>query len=134
MRKSANLPNKLWRKIVSTATYLLKQTQQASNDWKSPYEAFHSWIFDKEEVSGPRKQLLHHLRAFRCKAYVLIKSKEDPQYRQKCCKLDAKAYISFFVGYESTNIYRIWVPHKKTMVSVKEVIFNEDKVWDGVPL
>ncbi len=37
VRLSANLPHKLGRKIVSTATYLYNSTQRASNDWKSPY-------------------------------------------------------------------------------------------------
>ncbi len=119
---------------MSTATYLYNRTPRASNDWKSSYEAFHSYVFDKEEVSGTRKPLLHHLRAFGCKAYVLIKLKGDPQYRQKSRNLDAEAHIGFLVGYESTNIYRIWVPNKKRVVSVRDVIFNEDEVWDGMPL
>lgn len=42
--------------------------------------------------------------------------------------------MGFLVGYESTNIYRIWVPHKNKVVSVRDVIFNEDEVWDGMPL
>ena len=134
MRLSANLPHKLWREIVSTAIYLYIQTPQALNDWKSPYEAFHSYVFGKEKVSGAQKPLLHHFRAYGCKAYVLIKSIGDPQYCKKRRKLGAKAHIDFFVGYKSTNIYRIWVPHKKKVVSVRDVIFNEDEIWDGMPL
>ena len=107
MRLLANLPHKLWREIVSMATYLYNQILQASNDWKSSYEAFHSYVFGKEEVSGPQKPHLHHLKAFGCKVYVLIKSKGDFQYHQKRRKLDAKVHIGFFVSYESTNIYRI---------------------------
>ena len=95
---------------------------------------FHSYVFDKEEVFDPWKSLRHHLRGFGSKVYVLIKSKKDLQYRQKHRKLDAKAHIGFLVGYKSTNIYRIWVPHKKRVVSVRDVIFNEDEVWDGMPL
>ncbi len=37
MRMSANIPHKLWREIVFTATYLYNRTQQASNDWTPPY-------------------------------------------------------------------------------------------------
>ena len=62
---------------------------------------------------------------------MLIKSKGDPQYRHKLRKLDPKAHIGFLVGYESTNIYRVWVPHKKKVVSVRNVIFNEDEIWNG---
>lgn len=131
MRLSANLPHKLWREIVAAATYLYNRTPRASINWKSPYEAFHTYVYDKEEVSGPRKPLLHHLKAYGCKCYVLIKSKGDPQYLSKRRKLDAKAHIGFLVGYESTNIYRVWVPHKKKVISVRDVMFDEDECWDG---
>lgn len=50
------------------------------------------------------------------------------RYRHKLCKLDFKSHIGFLVGYESTNIYRVWVPYKKKVVSVQDVIFDEDKV------
>ncbi len=66
--------------------------------------------------------------------YILIKLKKDPLYRQMRCKLNAKAHIGFFVGYESTNIFKRWVPYKERVVSVRDVIFNEDEVWDGDPL
>lgn len=56
------------------------------------------------------------------------------RYRHKLCKLDFKSHIGFLVGYESTNIYRVWVPYKKKIVSVQDVIFDEDKVWDGEPI
>ena len=88
-------------------------------------------MWDKEEVSGTQKPQLHHLRAYGCKCYVLIKSKGDPQYRSKRRKLGAKAHIGFLVGYESTNIYRVWIPHKRKVVSVRDVIFDEDEVWNG---
>ena len=77
MKLSANLPHKLWREIIGTAGYLYNRTPRHSNDWKSPYEAFHTFVFEQEEVSGPRKPQLHHLKAYGCKAYVLIKSKGD---------------------------------------------------------
>lgn len=44
MRLSANLPHKLWREIVATATYLYNRTPRALSDWKNPYEAFHTYI------------------------------------------------------------------------------------------
>ena len=134
MRLSANLPHKLWREIISTAGYLYNQTPRASNDWKSPYKAFHTFVFEQEGVSGPQKSQLHHLKAYGCKAYVLIKSKGDANRPSKHQKLDAKAHIGFLVGYESTNIYRIWIPHKRKVISARDVIFNEDEVWDQKPI
>ena len=124
----------MWREIVAAATYLYNQTSCILNGWKSFYEAFYFYIFDKEEVSGLRKPQLHHLRAYSCKAYVLTKSKDDARYQHKLCKLDSKSYIGFLVGYESINIYRVWVPHKKKIVSVQDIIFDKDKVWDDKPI
>ena len=77
MRLSVNLPQKLWKEIVATAIYLYNQTPQASTNWISPYETIHTYVFEKEEVSGSCKPRLHHLRAYGCKAYVFIKSKSD---------------------------------------------------------
>ena len=132
MRLSANLPHKLWREIIETAGYLYNRTPCHFNDWKSPYEAFHTFVFQQKGVSGPRKSQLHHLKAYGCKAYVLIKSKSDRP--SKLRKLDARAHIGFLVGYKSTNIYRIWVPHKRKVIYVRDVIFNEDEVWDQKPI
>ena len=134
MRLSTNLPHKLWREIVRTAGYLYNRTPRQSNDWKSPYESFHTFVFEQEGVSGLRKPQLHHLKAYGCKAYVLIKSKGDSSHPGKRQKLDAKAHISFLVGYKSTNIYRIWIPHKRKVISARDVIFNEDEVWDQKPI
>ena len=134
MRLSANLPYKLWREIIGTAGYLYNQTPCHSNNWKSPYEAFHSYVFKQEGVSGPQKPQLHYLKAYGCKAYVLIKSKGDADRQSKLRKLDARAHIGFLVGYKSTNIHQIWIPHKRKVISARDVIFNKDKVWDQKPI
>lgn len=48
VRLYANLPHRLWREIIAAATYLYNRTPWASNDWKSPYEAFHTYVFNKK--------------------------------------------------------------------------------------
>lgn len=94
----------------------------------SPYEIFHSYVYDKKEVSGLQKQLLYHLKAFGCKAYILIQSKDNRKYRHKRSKLDGKAHLGFVVEYKSTNIYRRWMFYTKMIVSVRDVILNDNKV------
>jgi hypothetical protein len=46
-------------------------------------------------------------------------------------KLDPRAYIGYLVGYDSTNIYRVWVPHKGTIISTRDVIFDEFTFFKG---
>lgn len=134
MRLSARLPHALWREIIATAVYLYNRTPRYGLDWKSPYEAFHDFVMSAEGVTGPRKPILHHLKVYGCRCYVLIKSKGDPDYPGKLRKLQPKAHIGYLVGYESTNIYRVWIPHKKKVISARDVLFDEDEVYDGKPL
>jgi hypothetical protein len=131
MRVSAKLPHTLWSEIVAAAVYLYNRTPRESLEWKSPYEVFHTYTMTSEGVKGPRRPLLHHLKAYGCKCYVLIKSKGDPDYPAKLDKLKPRAHIGYLVGYESTSIYRIWIPHKRKVVSARDVIFNENESFNG---
>ena len=78
MRLLARLPYALWREIIASAVYLYNRTLKYNLDWKSPYEAFHEVTISDKGVIGPRKPTLNHLKAYRCRSYVLIKSAGDP--------------------------------------------------------
>ena len=41
-------------------------------------------------------------------------------------KLDPRAYIGYLVGYDSTNIFRIWIPSFKKVIRTRDVKFNDD--------
>ena len=134
MRLSARLPHTLWREIISLAVYLYNRTPKYNLDWKSPYEAFHEVTMSDEGVTGLRKPTLNHLKAYGCQSYVLIKSAGDPDRPKKRQKLQSKVHIGFLVGYESTNIYRIWIPHKKKVISARDILFDEEEFYDGKPV
>jgi hypothetical protein len=38
-----------------------------------------------------------------------------------------RAFIGWLVGYESTNIYRIWSPSQKRIICARDVTFNPSK-------
>ena len=42
--------------------------------------------------------------------------------------------LSFPSHYESTNIYRVWIPYKKKVISAKDVLFDEDEFYNGKPI
>jgi len=124
MRISANLPHDLWNEIVNCAVYLRDRTPRESNGWKSPYEQFYSYVNKRGT-----KPLLAHLRAYGCRAYAMT---ADAQGRNKRLnKLDPRAHIGYLVGYDSTNIYRIWIPHTGKVISTRDVIFDETTFFDG---
>ena len=134
MRLSGRLPHALWREIVSAATYLYNRTPRYSLEWKSPYEVFHDYVMASQGVTGPRRPILHHLKAYGCKCYTLINSSGDPDFPGKLQKLAPRAHIGYLVGYESTNIFRVWIPHKKKVISTRDVIFDEEQFFDGKPM
>lgn len=127
IKLSINLLYKLWKKIITAATYLYNQIFCALNNSKLLYKLFYTYIFDKKKVSEPRKLKLYLSKIYGSKAYMLIKSKNDPEYWHKLQKPDSKVHISFFVDYKSINIYQIWVPYKKNVILVRNVTFNEDE-------
>jgi hypothetical protein len=46
-------------------------------------------------------------------------------------RLDPKAWIGYLVGYQSTNIYRIWIPSLGKVISTRDVVFDEESIFDG---
>jgi hypothetical protein len=51
---------------------------------------------------------------------------KDAQLKQRRLrKLDPRAHVGYLVGYNSTNIFRAWIPHQGKVISTRDVIFDE---------
>jgi hypothetical protein len=48
----------------------------------------------------------------------------------RAAKNAPRAHIGYLVGYDSTNIYRIWVPSRNIVLSTRDVIFDESQRYD----
>jgi hypothetical protein len=129
MRISGKLPHDLWVEIVNTAIYLHNRTPRADFRWVSPYERFYGWLTDNREMSGRSRPQLAHLKAYGCKAYAMTADAKLKNKRLQ--KLNPRAHIGYLVGYDSTNIFRIWIPHQGKVISSRDVIFDEDEFFDG---
>lgn len=103
------------------AGYLIEPSPTRSLDWQRPVGAFLS-LKKGTEFKIP----LHHLKAYGCKAYV---HKPTATTRQ-LDRLDPKAHIGYLVSYESTNIYRIWIPVLSRAETTRDVRFDEDSFYD----
>ena len=113
MRIHARLPENLWPEIVKTAGYLLNRTPTKALNWKTPFE-----------LAIGIKPSLSHLHIYGCKAYTL--SHGIPRIH----KLQPRAFIGYLVGYDSTNIYRIWLPTQDKVIRTRDVTFNETTFYD----
>ena len=65
-----------------------------------------------------------HIEPYGCRAYVHIKG------RPKLDKLVPKAYIGYLVGYESTNVFRIWLLSQKRVISLRDVVFDSTRRYN----
>jgi hypothetical protein len=56
----------------------------------------------------------------------------DAQLKKKrLSKLDPRAHIGYLIGYNSTNIYRIWILYKGIVISTRDVIFDKKTFFNG---
>ena len=65
-----------------------------------------------------RKPQQAHLKVYGCKAFAL--TTEYPKKEKRLHRFNPKAWIGYLVGYDSTNVYRIWNPIKNTVILRRE--------------
>ena len=90
LRISSRLPANLWSEIYKAVSYINNRTPRKSLGWKTPFEVLHG-----------KKPSLSHFHFYGCRAYPLrfkIPRKD---------KLEFRALIGYFVGYDLMNIFRI---------------------------
>jgi len=117
MRIEAKLPANLWPETLKGAGYIENRTPIRKLGWKTPYEAVLK-----------RKPRGAHMHVYGTRAYAL-----DHHIPRKN-KLDPRAYIGHLVGYDSTNIYRIWIPSRMKVIRTRDVTFNNNLLYDPTSL
>ena len=113
MRIAANIPPDMWPEAVSAAGYISNRTPTRRNGWKTPFEMV---------TNTPPN--LAHLKAYGCKAYVRINQLPKKQ------KLSERAHIGHLIGYDSSNIFRIWIPSTNKIICTRDVVFDETSFYN----
>jgi hypothetical protein len=130
MRAAAKFPSFLWVEIFKSAVYLYNRTPKYLLLWQTPYEAFYTYLAYRDGiVVKDRKPRQAHLRAYGCKVFAM--SADALGKKKRLQKLNPKAWIGYLVGYNSTNIYRVWNPLTNEVIAVRDVAFNEDEFFSG---
>ena len=108
---SSGLPRFLWEEAMKHTTWLQNRTPAHALDGKTPYE-----------MKNKRKPHLAGIQEFGVAAYV-----KD----LKAGKLDARAQMGRFVGYDSESKgYRIYWPGKRSITVERDVVFNQNDLRD----
>ena len=113
LRIAANLPASMWPEIFKTVGYLNNRTPKKMLGWKTPID----------KLTG-EKPKLSHLQPYGCRAFPLnqvIPRKE---------KLEPRAFIGYLVGYDSTNIFRIWIPSRMKVIRTRDVMFDKTRFYE----
>jgi hypothetical protein len=93
---------------------MLNRKPTRTLDWKTPIEVLQTC----QGVSDPNPSTAH-LKIYGCRAYPLIYNIPKTQ------KLDPRAQIGYLLGYNSTNIFRIWIPKKHQVIKTRDVTFDK---------
>lgn len=125
LRIYARLPETLWPEAVKATAYLLNLLPTRGLNWTSPIQFINIFMGRKKT-----KINIGHLYAYGCRVYVYIHPDEPERKGNKKHKLRYKARIGYLVGYDSSNIFRVWYPRKNIVVSARDVRFDETKFWD----
>lgn len=116
----AGLPKNLWPEAVKAAVWIINRspTKLSNGQWIVPYqEAF---------LNQPQQRAnLANLRIFGCRAYV------RKQGIPNAAKMEPRAEIGYLVGYEASNIWRVWFPHRGSVRSVRDVVFDENVFFNA---
>jgi hypothetical protein len=119
MIQDAGLPTYLWNEASLTAIYIQNRIPHRLLDWKSPSEALASYLGQKAPHWLKELPDLSNIRIFGCKAFVRITN------ILRLSKMSPRAAIGYLVGYDASNIWRIWIPSKRRIVRARDVEFDE---------
>jgi predicted Kef-type K+ transport protein len=93
LRISSGLPKALTNELAVAAVQLLNTTLVELLRWKTP----HKVIFNT-------KLSVAHYSLIGCRAYVYRRDIKAAD------KTKPRAHIGYLVGYDLSNIYRVWIP------------------------
>ena len=119
IRIEACLPEELHPEAYKAAAYLLNWTPSKGLGWKTPFEKIQLAM-----GIAPPKPNIGHLRVYGCRAYPL--KYDIPRLN----KLAPRAHVGYLVGYDLTNIFRIYISSQKKVIRTRDVKFNEQLLYD----
>ena len=113
LRIHAGIPKALANELVCTAAKLLNFTPTKSIDWRTP----------QEMVTGVRPDL-SRLHIIGSRGFVLNK------HLPRGDKLEDRTFEGFLVGYDASNIFRVWLPNTNRVIRVRDVRFIDELYKD----
>ena len=102
---------------MKVINYITNKIPTKWNQWKTPFE-----------MVTFRPPNLAHLHVYGCRVYIQINMLLKKQ------KLAERAYIRYFIGYNLSNIYRIWNANKNKVIKIKNITFDKNSRYDSTDI
>lgn len=112
MLKQNNLPHTLWGEVIATSVYVLNKCPTKNLKEVVPIK---KWIGIKQNVI--------HFKVFGSVCY-----KHIPTVTRR--KLDDRNRVMLLIGYNYTNVYKLYCPVANKVEVSREIIVKESKTWD----
>lgn len=133
MLKEANLPEELSPESTKAAAYLYNMSPKQRLAWRTPKSVINEWHLDTygygiTERPDPTPDW-SGIYVYGCRAYPLQREREANTNR-RFYKTHPRGHIGYLVGYQASNIYRIWIPVLEKVISTRNVTFNEHTFYD----
>jgi hypothetical protein len=113
IRIHAGLPKALANELLCTAVQLLNVTPTKALGWRTP----------QEMVTGTPSDL-SRIHIIGSRGFVLNK------HLPKGDKLEKRTFEGFLIGYDASNIYRVWIPTTNRVIRVRDVRFIDELYKD----
>ncbi|KAJ5085247.1 hypothetical protein N7532_010018 [Penicillium argentinense] len=120
LRIEGQLPEALWPEMVYAAVYILNRTPTRIEDGR--------WIIPWDEARSHLDQtyVRSHLSCLRL--YGSLTYCRTPNI-PRSHKLRPRAEVGFLVGYQASNVWRVWMPLPGRIQSVRDAVFDESCRW-----
>ncbi|KAM4063276.1 reverse transcriptase (RNA-dependent DNA polymerase) [Hirsutella rhossiliensis] len=103
-----------------------------NRNFQTPFQLLNQWLQNNNRDTGYQQLQpdITFLKAYGCRAYPLT-TQALQNKQKKDLKTDPHTEIGYLVGYDSTNIFRIWIPSSSEVRRVRDVTFNEHEFYEG---
>ena len=119
MRIEARLPEDLWPELFYHAIKILNLTPTEQLGWLTPIET----LMQALRKPNPRPS---GFNLYITGSRVYVKINKVPKTK----KVAPRALIGYLVGYDSTNIFRVWIPQQNKVIRVRNATIDESKLFD----
>ncbi len=123
IREHVKLSKELFLECYLTIEHLINRISIQVLNWESLLIRMQKLINENQSI----RLEIDHLKMYECKTYSLLK---DADVSSKNSKLKSRAFVSYLIDYNSTNIFRVWNFEKESVNDYRDVIFDASELYD----